>query len=309
MGPDPSNTLLCPRCGDAAALEGSPDSADGAACPRCAGAFLGEAASRSLFEDTLHLGKDTLSAVAESVGGRSVPCPGCRNAMRYLRIRSASIDFCFTCGSCWLDKGELAFLVASSFPQASNAPPPRAPVSPLAPGPPRPVARTLAMRLGTWLYPEDPNPFTWLRLLAQRAVFGPLLLFCVGQSIPWGVFFLNTWEWRHARQAEGRIIQSSESRTESNKKARVQTWCNMTIEFPWKDPPRVGQLSIGGGCGEEERVGRTYTAYVNRQEGQMELSQQRHGNRMDRGVLLFLTVWLGAFCFMVGARVLRGPTH
>jgi hypothetical protein len=65
--------------------------------------------------DVLGLSREVLGAVAEQFSGKDLPCAGCRQSMRPLRLHGVAAHLCFHCGALWLVAGALARLSGGRF--------------------------------------------------------------------------------------------------------------------------------------------------------------------------------------------------
>lgn len=97
----------CPR--DQAQLRPGSGALAEDVCPRCHGRLLDTAATQRLFVDILGVNAEMLLELARA-GVPRFTCPGCSARIAEVRARGVLVDLCPSCGSSWLDGGELARL-------------------------------------------------------------------------------------------------------------------------------------------------------------------------------------------------------
>jgi Zn-finger nucleic acid-binding protein len=88
-----------------------------AVCPTCGGRFLHQQLAEQILTTELGMTPAFLRELSEQYAGGIGSCPGCKAAMKAVRVRGVTLDLCFTCGGCWLDARELTALTAGLHPE------------------------------------------------------------------------------------------------------------------------------------------------------------------------------------------------
>ena len=114
---------VCPRCPLPTSIVEAGGVVGEDVCRSCHGRFLAPELTERIVVEELGVERATLHEIAAMFSGLRLACPGCRAAMRPLRLRGVVVDLCFSCGGLWLDAGELARLTGGRHVEVVDAAP------------------------------------------------------------------------------------------------------------------------------------------------------------------------------------------
>jgi Zn-finger nucleic acid-binding protein len=149
--------MQCLRCRDQQLVEGSGVLQE-AVCPGCRGRLLDGDATTRLLQDHCGLDRALVGELCAHFKGRT-PCPACGRGMSLVPVVGVAVDLCGSCGSLFLDAGELTRLsrgalveVGAAAPEDPFGPPPSPPSPPPSSSSPpaaasRPAGRDAAVFL------------------------------------------------------------------------------------------------------------------------------------------------------------------
>lgn len=147
--------MQCLRCPAQQLVEGAGVLHE-AVCPGCRGRLLDGDATMRRLQDHCGLDRALVGELCAHFKGRT-PCPACGRGMSLVPVVGVAIDLCGSCGSLYLDAGELTRLsrgalveVGAATPKDAFRPPPSSqPVSSSSPPAPalRPAGRDAAVFL------------------------------------------------------------------------------------------------------------------------------------------------------------------